>query len=69
MLKTSSGAELPLRGIAARTIVGAIADAAARWTDADFPPRVRVTAAIESRLGYTMPVVDYALDRLFAHSA
>jgi hypothetical protein len=65
MLKTSSGAELPLRGIAARTIVGAIADAAARWTDADFPPRVRVTAAIESRLGYTMPVVDYALDRLF----
>jgi hypothetical protein len=26
---------------------------------------VRVTAAIESRLGTTMPVVDYALDRLF----
>jgi len=58
-------AELPLRRIAARTIVGAVADAAERWTDADFPPRVRATAAIESRLGYTMPVVDYALDRLF----
>ncbi len=43
----------------------AIADAAERWTDADFPPRVRATAAIEARLGYTTPVVDYALDHLF----
>jgi hypothetical protein len=65
MRKTSSGADRTLRRIPARTIVGAIADAAERWTDADFPPRVRATAAIEERLGYTMPVVDYALDRLF----
>jgi len=56
---------LPLRQIAARAIVSAVADAAERWTDADFPPRVRATAAIEARLGYSMPVVDYALDRLF----
>ena len=65
MPKTSSGADRPLRGIAAQSIVTAVADAAERWTDADFPPRVRATAAIEDRLGYTMPVVDYALDRLF----
>ncbi len=49
----------------ARAIVAAVADAAERWTDADFPPRVRATAAIEARLGYTTPVVDFALDRLF----
>jgi hypothetical protein len=54
-----------LRAYSARAIVGAIADAAERWSDADFPPRVRATAAIEARLGYTTPVVEYALDRLF----
>ena len=54
-----------LRALAARRIVGFVADAAARWRDADFAPRVRVSAAIEARLGYTTPVVDYALDRLF----
>ena len=43
----------------------AIADAAARWCDADFPPRVRAAVAIERRLGYSQPVVDVALDRLF----
>jgi hypothetical protein len=59
MLKTS------LRGLSAAAIVAAIADAAARWSDADFPPRVRVTQAIEARLGYSTPVVEYALDRLF----
>ncbi len=54
-----------LRALSARRIAGFVADAAARWRDADFAPRVRVTAAIEARLGYTTPVVDYALDRLF----
>lgn len=54
-----------LRALPALRIIGAIADAAGRWRDADFPPRVRATAAIEARLGYTTPVVDYALDRLF----
>jgi hypothetical protein len=43
-----------------------VADAAERWSDADFPPRVRATAALEAGLGYTIPVIDYALDRLFA---
>lgn len=42
-----------------------IADAAERWADADFGPRVRATRAIMERLRYTEPVVDYALDRLF----
>jgi hypothetical protein len=56
---------MPLRARSARAIVTAIADAADRWNDADFPPRVRATRTIEARTGYTTPVVEYALDRLF----
>ena len=55
-----------LRALRAHDIVRFAADAAERWRDADFAPRVRATAAIEARLGYTTPVVDFALDRLFA---
>ncbi|MDB5028114.1 MAG: acyl-CoA reductase [Candidatus Eremiobacteraeota bacterium] len=55
-----------LRSLPANRIAAFIADAAERWCDADFAPRVRATAAIEARLGYTTPVVDYALDRLFS---
>jgi len=55
----------PLRERSAQAIVRAIADAAERWHDADFPPRVRAQAAIEARTGYTIPVIEYALDRLF----
>lgn len=54
-----------MRDLPARTIVAAVADAAQRWADADFPPRVRATAAVAARTGYSEPVVDYALDRLF----
>jgi hypothetical protein len=54
-----------LRGLSAGAVVAAIADAAERWSDADFPPRVRATQAIEDRLGYSTPVIEYALDRLF----
>jgi hypothetical protein len=54
-----------LRALPAKRIIGFIADAAERWCEADFAPRVRASAAIEERLGYTTPVVDYALDRLF----
>jgi hypothetical protein len=54
-----------LRDLPAARIVGFIADAAERWADADFAPRVRATRAIVDRLGYSEPVVDYALDRLF----
>jgi len=49
----------------AASIIGAVADAAERWSDADYPPRVRVTNAIAKRTGYAIPVVEYALDRLF----
>ncbi len=49
-----------------RSIVRAIADAAERWLDADFPLRVRAVAAACDRTGYSMPVVEYALDRLFS---
>jgi hypothetical protein len=49
-----------------RSIVRAVSDAAERWRDADFPPRVRALAAVCARTGYSIPVVEYALDRLFA---
>ncbi|HMD02001.1 MAG TPA: acyl-CoA reductase [Candidatus Baltobacteraceae bacterium] len=49
----------------ASRIVDALADAAARWRDADFPARVRATRALTQRTGYSEPVVEYALDRLF----
>lgn len=54
-----------LRDLSARAILSSIADATERWIDADFPPRVRATAAIERRLNYTIPVIDYALQRMF----
>jgi hypothetical protein len=54
-----------LRDVPVRRIVRAVADAAARWADADFPPRVRVLDRIVERTGYTVPVVEYALDALF----
>jgi hypothetical protein len=60
MIRLGSLAEQPVR-----SILRAVADAAARWSDADFPPRVRVLSAICTRTGYSEPVVEYALDRLF----
>jgi len=54
-----------LANVPIRAIVRGLADAAARWADADFPPRVRVLEAIVTRTGYTLPVVEYALDRVF----
>jgi hypothetical protein len=54
-----------LRAVPARGIVRAVADAAARWADADFPPRVRLLNRVVERTGYTTPVVEYALDQLF----
>lgn len=50
----------------AARIVDALADAARRWKNADFSPRVRATQAVMRRTGYSEPVVDYALDRLFS---
>lgn len=49
-----------------RSIVRAIADAAERWVDADFPPRVRTLEAVCKRTGYSVPAVEYAFDRLFS---
>lgn len=54
-----------LRELPAERIIAAIADAARRWADADFPPRVRSTATIAARTGYSTPAVEYALDQLF----
>lgn len=46
-------------------VAQAVTHAAQRWTDADFPPRVRAARRIAGRTGYSDPMVDYALDRLF----
>jgi Acyl-CoA reductase (LuxC) len=54
-----------LQTVPARTIVRALADAAQRWRDGDFPPRVRLLDAVTERTGYSVPVVEYALDHLF----
>ncbi len=54
-----------LAKVPVRRIVRALVDAAERWTDADFPPRVRAQGAICERTGYSLPVVEYALDALF----
>ncbi len=54
-----------LARVPARRIIAAIADAAERWSDADFPPRVRLLDRIVERTGYSLPAVEYALDQLF----
>jgi hypothetical protein len=54
-----------MAGLTAAQVVHALSDAAARWCNADFPPRVRATRAVMERTGYTEPVVDFALDTLF----
>ncbi|HEX5275873.1 MAG TPA: acyl-CoA reductase [Candidatus Rubrimentiphilum sp.] len=51
--------------VPARKIAGAISHAAERWRDADFPARVRAMQRVAARTGYSVPVVEYALDRLF----
>jgi hypothetical protein len=47
-------------------MIRAVSDAARRWSDGDFPPRVRALAAVSRRTGYSPPVAEYALDRLFS---
>ena len=54
-----------LAAIPARRIIAAISDAAERFADADFPPRVRLLDGIVARTGYSVPVVEFALDELF----
>ena len=48
-----------------RSIVGAIADAAARWSEPAFPPRLHARDGVSARTGYAPAAVDYAFDRLF----
>jgi Acyl-CoA reductase (LuxC) len=49
-----------------RSMIRAVSDAARRWSDGDFPPRVRALAAVSRRTGYSPPVAEYAFDRLFS---
>ncbi|MGH7727730.1 MAG: acyl-CoA reductase [Vulcanimicrobiaceae bacterium] len=49
----------------ARRVLGALADAASRWREPDFPPRVRALRALEARTGYREATIELALDRLF----
>ncbi len=48
-----------------RRIVTGVADAALHWRDPGFRPRDRAIERIAARTGYSTPVVEYALDRLF----
>ena len=54
-----------LSSVPTHTIATAIGDAAMRWCDADFPPRIRITHDIADRTGYSVPAVEFALDALF----
>lgn len=54
-----------LQATPVRRIIAAIADAAAPWCDSHFPPRVRALERVAARTGYSIPVVEYAFDRLF----
>jgi hypothetical protein len=49
-----------------RSLIRAVSDASRRWSNGDFPPRVRALRAIVERTGYSEPVAEYALDRLFS---
>lgn len=46
-------------------MISAIARAAERWKNPDFPPRLRAARRISQRMAYSMPMVDFALDTLF----
>ncbi|MFZ0683387.1 MAG: acyl-CoA reductase [Candidatus Cybelea sp.] len=48
-----------------RSIIDAVAGAAAAWSDARFEPRRRALDAVGARTGYSQPVVEFAFDRLF----
>ncbi|HEY2475579.1 MAG TPA: acyl-CoA reductase [Candidatus Cybelea sp.] len=48
-----------------RSIIEAIAAAASAWSDPAFESRQRIRAAVSERTQYSLPVVDYAFDRLF----
>jgi hypothetical protein len=48
-----------------RSIIGAVAGAAAAWCEASFEPRRNTVEAVGARTGYSPPVVEYAFDRLF----
>jgi acyl-CoA reductase-like NAD-dependent aldehyde dehydrogenase len=54
-----------LANVPAKSIARAIANAAERWSDGDFPPRVRILDRIADRTGYSLPAIEYALDRIF----
>jgi acyl-CoA reductase-like NAD-dependent aldehyde dehydrogenase len=46
-------------------MISAIAEAARRWSDRSFPPRVLAAQRISDRMAYSAPMVDFALDALF----
>ena len=54
-----------LQNMPANDIVDTIAEAAAAWTDPQFEPRSTCASHIATRTGYSLPVVQFALDHLF----
>jgi hypothetical protein len=54
-----------VKALPVRSIIDAVARAAAAWSDPRFAPRRRAVDAVSSRTGYSPPVVEFAFDRLF----
>ena len=50
---------------AARDVVEAVAVSARHWTDRNYEPRRSAVTAVVKRTGYSLPVAETALDRLF----
>jgi hypothetical protein len=54
-----------VKTLSVRSIIDAVAGAAAAWSDPRFEPRRRALDAVGARTGYSPAVVDFAFDRLF----
>jgi hypothetical protein len=54
-----------VKALPVRSIIDAVAGAAAAWSDARFAPRRRAVDAVSARTGYSPSVVEFAFDRLF----
>jgi hypothetical protein len=54
-----------VKALPVRSIIEAIAGAAAAWCDARFEPRRRALDAVSARTRYSPSVVEFAFDRLF----
>ncbi len=54
-----------VKTLPARSIIAAVANAAAAWCEAGFEPRRQALAAVSARTGYAPSAVEFAFDGLF----